>query len=731
MLTTFKLFRDERRCEQTFIDMELTLEQALQRGVEAHKAGKIQEADGFYTAILKADPKHPDANHNMGVLAVGVGKVHESLPFFITALETNSSIAQYWLSYIDALIRLNKMADAQAVFDRAKSNGAKGDGFDLIKKRIKASLVETKKTVNNHGNILDTLKLDQACNIAKRKVKDGLTEEAKKIYQDILKKFPKNKKALHGIKNLASKSLANKPKTEEPPTVQLQGLVNLCTPGLYQQAKDQILHLLKKYPKSINLYNILGAANKGLGNLDEAMAAYTKALSIKPDLADVHNNIGNVLKDQGKIDKAIEAYKKALSIKPNLAESYNNIGNALQYQGRLDDAVEAFDKAISMKPDFADAHNNMANALQDLGKLEESIEAYTKAISIKPDYAEAYNNMGVVLKEQGKLEEAIEAYKRALALKPNYDNAILNASTVRIQISDTKLITEELEKILENHSLDLIEMPKFKIQQAVRAFLICDQELVRKHLNIYKSYPPSSIAKLQPEDQVFCSAYNQFLQKLIVAPLVTKPNFADNRAVFHLGESHCLSYAHRLIKINGTGYTIRPRITFGGKAFHFSTEKENAFKAITKANFHNLPDASIVFLSFGEIDCRPDEGFISAATKHKKPIKDLVSDTVKGYVDWFIEQNSNKHHSLFFFNVPAPVYNKKYLAEVNETVMSTIKLFNCLLNKTLKDYDAKIIDVYKLTVGHDGFSNSLFHIDDVHLSSDAINEIEQQIGTFL
>ena len=137
MLTTFKLFRDERRCEQTFIDMELTLEQALQRGVEAHKAGKIQEADGFYTAILKADPKHPDANHNMGVLAVGVGKVHESLPFFITALETNSSIAQYWLSYIDALIRLNKMADAQAVFDRAKSNGAKGDGFDLIKKGLK------------------------------------------------------------------------------------------------------------------------------------------------------------------------------------------------------------------------------------------------------------------------------------------------------------------------------------------------------------------------------------------------------------------------------------------------------------------------------------------------------------------------------------------------------------------------------------------------------------------
>ena len=54
--------------------MELTLDQALQKGVEAHN-GKVQEADRYYTAILKTNPNHPDANHNMGVLAVGIGKV--------------------------------------------------------------------------------------------------------------------------------------------------------------------------------------------------------------------------------------------------------------------------------------------------------------------------------------------------------------------------------------------------------------------------------------------------------------------------------------------------------------------------------------------------------------------------------------------------------------------------------------------------------------------------------
>ena len=55
--------------------MELTLEEVLQKAFEAHNAGQIQEAERLYTSILKAQPKHPDANHNMGVLTVSVGAV--------------------------------------------------------------------------------------------------------------------------------------------------------------------------------------------------------------------------------------------------------------------------------------------------------------------------------------------------------------------------------------------------------------------------------------------------------------------------------------------------------------------------------------------------------------------------------------------------------------------------------------------------------------------------------
>ena len=92
--------------------MELTIEQVLQQGVAVHKEGKLEEAERLYRAILGSQPQHPDANHNLGVLAVSVGQVDVALPHFKVALEANPKIEQFWLSYIDALIKFGQVDNA-------------------------------------------------------------------------------------------------------------------------------------------------------------------------------------------------------------------------------------------------------------------------------------------------------------------------------------------------------------------------------------------------------------------------------------------------------------------------------------------------------------------------------------------------------------------------------------------------------------------------------------------
>ena len=95
--------------------MELTIEQALQQALIAHKTGNLLDAEAFYRAILQAQPKHPDANHNLGVLAVSLNKSQLGLPFLKTALEVDSKQAQFWVSYVDALIKTNQLEIAKSV----------------------------------------------------------------------------------------------------------------------------------------------------------------------------------------------------------------------------------------------------------------------------------------------------------------------------------------------------------------------------------------------------------------------------------------------------------------------------------------------------------------------------------------------------------------------------------------------------------------------------------------
>ena len=100
--------------------MDLTIEQALQQGVAAHKEGKLQDAERLYRAVLQSQPANPDANHNLGLIAVAVNQVEGALPLFKTALDANPQIEQFWLSYVDALVKANQRENAKQTIKKAK-----------------------------------------------------------------------------------------------------------------------------------------------------------------------------------------------------------------------------------------------------------------------------------------------------------------------------------------------------------------------------------------------------------------------------------------------------------------------------------------------------------------------------------------------------------------------------------------------------------------------------------
>ena len=69
--------------------MTPSIEQDLKQGIAAHK-NKLQDAERFYQAVLKVDPKNADANHNLGVLALSINKAGAAIPLFKNALDTKN-----------------------------------------------------------------------------------------------------------------------------------------------------------------------------------------------------------------------------------------------------------------------------------------------------------------------------------------------------------------------------------------------------------------------------------------------------------------------------------------------------------------------------------------------------------------------------------------------------------------------------------------------------------------
>ncbi len=302
------------------------------------------------------------------------------------------------------------------------------------------------------------LSVEQAILKAKSHAKRGEIREAQRLYQTVLNAFPKNKRAQKGMAalNKLHPSIFN----EAPPQEAINQLANLYNQGQLSAVVEQAQALTEQYPSAFIVWNILGAANKGLGLVGEAVRAFRKvtelnptnadgfnnlgvalqeqgklkeaivsfntALSIKPDYADCYLNLGPALQEYGKLDEALEAYNKAITLNPYVAYLHNNMGVVLQIQNNLEEAIASYQNALSLNPGYAEAHYNMGHALKEQGKLEEALKAYNNALLHNPDKADAHNNVGAALEEQGKLEEAIEAYKKAILLQPDYAEAHYN-----------------------------------------------------------------------------------------------------------------------------------------------------------------------------------------------------------------------------------------------------------------------------------------------------------------
>ncbi|MEG5001836.1 tetratricopeptide repeat protein, partial [Microcoleus sp. B4-D4] len=185
------------------------------------------------------------------------------------------------------------------------------------------------------------------------------------------------------------------------------------------------------------------------GKLEDAIAAFRRAIELDPDISWSYHNLGEALAKLGQFEEAIADFRRAIELKPDFSWSYHHLGDALAQQQQWEESAIAFRKAIELNPEHFGTYVGLGNSLAKLGQLDEAIASYRRASELEPGADWIQYRLGDVLQQRTQLdlEGAIASYRRAIELNP--DNVQAYSKLLEIQSDSKEEITDKVEDSLE------------------------------------------------------------------------------------------------------------------------------------------------------------------------------------------------------------------------------------------------------------------------------------------
>lgn len=153
--------------------------------------------------------------------------------------------------------------------------------------------------------------------------------------------------------------------------------------------------------------------------IDTAMEVGRRAVDLAPQSALCHSRFGWVNAIMGNHDDSIKHFEKAIEIAPGDADAYGYFSDALNFAGDSARAITMVEKALQFDPFIPpNCAYHMGHALFLLGRCAEAEEHVRHCIDIAPGFPPAQLTMTVLLVELGRLDEAKRQVETLLAMHP-------------------------------------------------------------------------------------------------------------------------------------------------------------------------------------------------------------------------------------------------------------------------------------------------------------------------
>lgn len=212
---------------------------------------------------------------------------------------------------------------------------------------------------------------------------------------------------------------------------------------------EEALALLDRLeaPEPLALIEIRrGLIFERLERVDDARAAYRRAIELAPALAEPRNNLAALERDAGDLALAWQLQSEAVERSPDDPVMLLNAGLLAIQRGYDDEALRLLRRSAELDQDSADPDRALADHLLVLGRSAEALEALGPALAGFPRDAALRNSLGNAYAAAGRVDEARAAYLAAADLDPELAEPHNGLATLLLAAGDLTGAERELER---------------------------------------------------------------------------------------------------------------------------------------------------------------------------------------------------------------------------------------------------------------------------------------------
>jgi tetratricopeptide (TPR) repeat protein len=429
--------------------------------------GKYDQAGKIVQALLKDDPKDPEATAMHATLLLQTGDQKQAktiiseLQPLVSKMPKNASLhfnmgKAYMIAGDPASLELARLQFLEALKIEPRFVPPR-----LALSELELARGDSAKAAQSADEILkiEPTNLTAMVVEAAALLKIREFEKARELLTTALKLYPTNndarfqfaqlnfaeKRYKEAETNFAVLKDANDPRG-------LPGMMEAkIAQGQFTDAVKFAEEQIRKSPDRDDYRAVLGRLYFRANRNADAVGQFQKLVDKHPDAAQIWTMLGEAKRFAGDTNGAIEALKKAKALEPNNYRPCLSLALLYDSQGRMEEARRSYEDTIRLQPDNVDALNNLAYLKADSGvDLDQAMSYAQRAQQKQPNNPEIQDTVAYIYIQKHLTDKGLDMLRTLVAQKPDSPLFHLHLAMALYQKGDRPTAKKELEAAMRN-----------------------------------------------------------------------------------------------------------------------------------------------------------------------------------------------------------------------------------------------------------------------------------------